>query len=96
VILGPVGRDEEDGSTSTIGEFAFTATLSNDPFEGSSLNAGVLAVADGGERWLLSHLYQLPTGGVCNQFVGDHGFTGLVYVAHPVTTGTLQFTCRAE
>jgi hypothetical protein len=46
---------------------------------------------------IVSQLYQLSsTEAVRNQFVGDHGFTGLSYVYHPVSKAELQFTCKAR
>ena len=46
---------------------------------------------------IVAQLYQLPlTEAVRNQFVGDHGFTGLGYVYHPVSRAELQYTCKAQ
>ena len=46
---------------------------------------------------IVSQLYQLPLSeAVHNQFVGDHGFSGLIYVYHPVSRAELQFTCKAR
>jgi hypothetical protein len=46
---------------------------------------------------VVAQLYQLPLDtAVRNQFVGDHGFTGLSYVYHPVSRAELQFTCQAR
>ena len=45
---------------------------------------------------LTSHLYQLPQdSGPMDQFVGGHGFTGLIYVYHPTSGAELQFWCEA-
>jgi hypothetical protein len=46
---------------------------------------------------VVAQLYQLPlNAAVRNQFMGDHGFTGLSYVHHPVSRAELQFTCQAR
>lgn len=42
----------------------------------------------------LTQLYQLPVAsGPVNQFVGGHGFTGLVYSYAPDSPAELQFWC---
>ena len=44
-----------------------------------------------------SQLYQLPLdSGPSNQFVGEHGFTGLNYSYHPDGSAELQFWCEAQ
>ncbi|PKN83185.1 MAG: hypothetical protein CVU47_00165 [Chloroflexi bacterium HGW-Chloroflexi-9] len=46
---------------------------------------------------LVTHLYQMPEGeGPQNQFLGDHGFTGLMYAYDPVSGAELQYWCTAE
>lgn len=46
---------------------------------------------------LVTHLYQLAEGeGPQNQFLGDHGFTGLMYAYDPVSGAELQYWCTAE
>lgn len=46
---------------------------------------------------LVSHLYQLPEDGwPVNQFVGGHGFTGLMYAYDPVSGAELQYWCATE
>ena len=45
---------------------------------------------------VLVQLYQLQLGsGPQNQFVGGHGFSGLIYVTHPISGAELQFWCEA-
>jgi hypothetical protein len=51
----------------------------------------------GEEKVLLTQLYQLPEdSGPQDQFVGDHGFTGLTYAYDPVSGAELQYWCAAE
>jgi hypothetical protein len=46
---------------------------------------------------IVTHLYQLPLDeGPKDQFVGDHGFTGLHYAYDPVSGAELQYWCTAE
>jgi len=46
---------------------------------------------------LVTHLYQLAEDeGPQNQFLGDHGFTGLMYAYDPVSGAELQYWCTAE
>jgi hypothetical protein len=45
---------------------------------------------------VLVQLYQLPLdSGPQNQFVGGHGFSGLIYVTDPGSRAELQFWCEA-
>jgi hypothetical protein len=32
-------------------------------------------------------------GGLRDQFIGGHGFTGLAYVFHPASGGEIQYFC---
>lgn len=49
------------------------------------------------ETPLVSHLYQLAENeSPRNQFLGDHGFTGLHYAYDPVSGAELQYWCVAE
>jgi hypothetical protein len=34
--------------------------------------------------------------GLVNQFIGGHGFTGLVYVYHPSSDAELQYFCETR
>jgi hypothetical protein len=45
---------------------------------------------------LVTHLYQLAEDGPQNQFLGDHGFTGLMYAYDPTSGAELQYWCTAE
>lgn len=50
-----------------------------------------------GSNELAAQLYQLSkTETLRNQFVGDHGFTGLHYVYHPTSGAELQYWCVAK
>jgi hypothetical protein len=50
--------------------------------------------ANGAE--LARGLYQLdPVGGLDDQFIGGHGFTGLAYVFHPDSGAEIQYFCGA-
>lgn len=44
---------------------------------------------------VLSILYQLGSGLPQNQFLGGHGFTGLLYFTHPDAGGDYQAYCEA-
>ena len=81
IVLGP-----GDSATETLGSYRFQASFLSDPYEGSSL------VIDVGE---LHWLFQLREVAPENQFIGGHGFTGLVYVSYPGTTEELQFFCES-
>jgi hypothetical protein len=51
--------------------------------------------ATAGDARLVGWLYQLD-GAVRNEFAGDHGFTGLVYLTHPTEGGDYQLICKAR
>jgi hypothetical protein len=94
-----------DGSTlslSTAGDqesldfddMAFAATTLSDVGEGQSLSIVVSDSTTSAE--LARALYQFdPEGGLRDQFVGGHGFTGLAYVFHPTSGGEMQYFCGA-
>ena len=49
------------------------------------------------EKELVSQLYQFSLiDSVRNQFLGNHGFTGLSYVYHPESRAELQYTCKSK
>lgn len=48
----------------------------------------------GQEQVLVTQLFQLGTDGPTDQFVGDHGFTGLTYAYDPVSGAELQYWCQ--
>lgn len=85
--VGPNQRGE-----GTLGHITLSASYSDSPYDGSSFS---LYVHDG-EQALFRTLYQFArTQPPKNEFVGDHGFTGLVYVSAPSDpTGDYQFICK--
>ena len=76
-------------------DLALEATYSIDEFEGATVFIDVFV---GDEPSALSRtLYQLSLGKpLQNQFVGGHGFTGLVYVRAPTSGAELQYWCTAN
>ena len=73
----------------------FDAEYWDDPYEGQSLSISVTDLDTGEE--LVRQLYQIVRAkGLVNQFVGGHGFTGLIYVYHPSSTAEVQYFCLAR
>lgn len=105
VYYRPAASASLDGSTfslSTAGDqesltfedMAFVATSISDAGEGQSLSIVVSDTSTGAE--LTRGLYQFdPEGGLGDQFIGGHGFTGLAYVFHPASDGEIQYYCGA-
>ena len=63
--------------------------------EGQSLSIYVTDLDTGDE--LVRQLYQIDRAkGLANQFIGGHGFTGLIYVYHPSSAAEMQYFCRAR
>lgn len=95
----------EPGSTLTLDQHGdrqvaqfdtleFIVQYYDDQFEGRSLVITVNA-ADSGQP-VARQLYQMDRQqGVRNQFVGGHGFTGLVYVYH-TTEAEMQYFCDVQ
>lgn len=81
----------DESASETLG--ALTLAVAYDVPEQEVPTVGVSVTAS--DTRLVSWLYQLG-GGVQNQFVGDHGFTGLVYLTHPTEGGDYQLICKAE
>jgi hypothetical protein len=76
------------------GKLIATGTLTDDQFEGRAFSLGIHA-EDGSVS--ASTLYQMErTHLPQNEFVGDHGFTGLNWVRDPDANETLQFACFAR
>jgi hypothetical protein len=66
----------------------------DDPYDGRSFSIAVYT-EDGVVG--SNTLYQVDrTVPLLNQFVGDHGFTGLHYVSDPGSDETLQYVCFAH
>lgn len=66
----------------------------DDPWEGRSFSISVYT-----EDGVVSStaLYQIDgTQPLLNQFLGDHGFTGLHYIRDPSADQTLQYACFAH
>jgi hypothetical protein len=76
-------------------DMEFNAQYWDDQFEGRSLLISV-ASPDTGDG-VVRQLYQMDRGkSLINQFIGGHGFTGLIYVYHPSSTAELQCFCEAR
>lgn len=83
-----------DQETLAFEDMAFAATSISDVGEGQSLSIVVTDATSGAE--LTRALYQFdPEGGLGDQFVGGHGFTGLAYVFRPASGGEIQYFCGA-
>lgn len=75
-------------------DMVLSARFSDDQFEGPSLSISVAARPD---DQITSQLYQIDRAkGLSNQFVGGHGFTGLIYVYHPTSPSEIQYFCQAR
>lgn len=84
-----------DRGTAEYADMVFGAQLFDDPGEGPSLILSVTSRDSGNQ--ILRQLYQIDRAkGLHNQFVGGHGFTGLVYVYHPASTAELQYFCGVD
>ena len=76
-------------------DMEFHANYWDDQFEGRSFSIYVSSPDTGDE--FVRHLYQMDRGkSLMNQFIGGHGFTGLIYVYHPSSTAELQGFCEAR
>ena len=84
-----VGKNE-DGSEA-LGKLTLDLSYDDSEYEGSSVGVSVSTA----EHPLFRSLYQLGERGLINQFAGDHGFTGLVYLTHPTDAGDYQLICKA-
>ena len=62
----------------------------------SDVSFSLVTTATDIDSVLARDLYQLKTGVVpADQFAGDHGFSGLQYVYHPIGGDELQYFCKA-
>lgn len=76
-------------------DMEFSAQYWDDQFEGRSLVISVTSPDTGDE--VVRQLYQMDRGkSLINQFIGGHGFTGLIYVYHPSSKAELQCFCEAR
>ena len=79
----------------TVGDFKARAQFSADEFEGRALDFFVFA--KGESEPITQAKYQFDDKDApVNQFVGGHGFSGLVYVNHPTTGAELQYFCETN
>ena len=85
-----VAQNEDDSTT--LGKLSLSVRYDVSLEEGASVGIA----ASTAERQLVAWLYQLDERGVANQFKGDHGFTGLVYLTHPQDGGDYQLICKAR
>jgi hypothetical protein len=77
-----------------LDDLVFSAQFLIDQGEGRSLSISVTDPSTGDE--IVRQLYQIdPEKGLSNQFIGGHGFTGLVYVYRPDTPAEMQYFCEA-
>lgn len=76
------------------GKLLAQGALFDSPYEGRSFSLTIYAE----DSSVLAHsLYQMdPTRLPINEFVGDHGFTGLNWVKDPDTQENVQFACFAR
>ena len=89
-VVLQVAANETD--TATLGQLRLDLRYSDDKFEGPSAGVSVLA----GDEQTFGSLYQLKKSKLPNnQFQGDHGFTGLIYLTHPTQGGDYQLICRS-
>jgi hypothetical protein len=90
--------DELGGGTPTTVEIGDTikaiGILSDSEYEGRSFS---IRITSADEAMIASILYQMDrTRHPANEFLGDHGFTGLHYVRDPANGETLQYGCFAS
>ena len=89
--------DPDAGITAPQRHLAFDrltldATYDAGPFEGPALSIQVFPT--GSADPLARTLYQLPrTQPLRDQFLGGHGFTGLVFVQDPTSGAEIQYFC---
>src|SRR5690606_11818185 len=89
-------KDTDDEQSLPYIYLELHATYRDGRLEGErSLRVWVTRTAE--DEPLVAHLYQLPTDeGPRDQFVGDYGFTGLMYAYDPVSCAELQYWCAAD
>ncbi len=73
----------------------FNASYMDDEFEAPALVISNTNLDSGDE--VARHSNQMDRGKpVINQSIGGHGFTGLMYVYHPSSSGELQYFCESS
>jgi len=76
-------------------DMAVEARFQDDQFEGRALYIAVTNLDTGSE--ISRQLYQFDLENPArNQFIGDHGFTGLNYVFHPDSPAEIQYFCNVK
>jgi hypothetical protein len=84
-----VAADQD--ASETLGRLTFSVGVHSSEQDADTVRVN----AADGERSLFSILYQLSSGLPQNQFVGGHGFTGLLYFTHPTAGGDYQAFCES-
>ena len=80
-----------EAATMRLADLSLVVSFVSDEGEGSAVNLR----ASFSEKPLVSWLYQLPRNPPPrNQFVGDHGFTGLVHLTDPTRGDDYQLICK--
>ena len=75
-------------------DLGFNASYVDDEFEARALLISITNLNSGDE--IARQLNQMDRGeSLINQFIGGHGFTGLMYVYHPSSHGELQYFCES-
>ena len=75
-------------------DLGFKASYIDDEFEARALVISITNLNSGDE--IARQLNQMDRGeSLINQFIGGHGFTGLMYVYHPSSPGELQYFCES-
>jgi len=89
-VVVQVSANEE--KSATLGELELALSYADSAIEGAY--ARVAITAD--EQEVMASLYQFEPGErPINQFIGDHGFTGLIYLTHPTEGGDYQLICKS-
>jgi hypothetical protein len=90
-------RLSRDGDVEHIefDDLGFNASYLDDEFDARALAISITALDSGDE--ISRQLNQMDRGEpLINQFIGGHGFTGLMYVYHPSSSGELQYFCESS
>ena len=86
------GENEEQSAP--FDDLLFSGRYTVDAGEGRAFAIAVSDAATGAE--IARSLYQLSPDGLRNQFIGGHGFSGLVYVFHPSSAAEMQYFCQVR